>query len=184
MELDLDARRNLELAETLRAKDKKGTLLWVLDKTQTPMGGRQLRSWLEKPLLDAGEIISRQNAVEELVNDTVTRGELTEALKYVTDFERVMTRIVTGTVNCRDLLSLAGGLRSLPDIKRLLQKSKSPMLQRLQDAIDPLTDCADLIEIQYSGTVDQWNSITKGEKWNYNTGNYTVTCTDGTISKN
>ena len=146
MELDLDARRNLELAETLRAKDKKGTLLWVLDKTQTPMGGRLLRSWLEKPLLDAGEIISRQNAVEELVNDTVTRGELTEALKYVTDFERVMTRIVTGTVNCRDLLSLAGGLRSLPDIKRLLQESKSPMLQRLQDAIDPLTDCADLIE--------------------------------------
>ena len=146
MELDLDARRNLELAETLRAKDKKGTLLWVLDKTQTPMGGRLLRSWLEKPLLDAGEIISRQNAVEELVNDTVTRGELTEALKYVTDFERVMTRIVTGTVNCRDLLSLAGGLRSLPDIKRLLQQSKSPMLQKLQEAIDSLTDCADLIE--------------------------------------
>ena len=146
MELDLDARRNLELAETLRAKDKKGTLLWVLDKTHTPMGGRLLRSWLEKPLLDAGEIISRQNAVEELVNDTVTRGELTETLKYVTDFERVMTRIVTGTVNCRDLLSLAGGLRSLPDIKRLLQESKSPMLQKLQDAIDPLTDCADLIE--------------------------------------
>jgi len=146
MELDLDARRNLELAETLRAKDKKGTLLWVLDKTQTPMGGRLLRSWLEKPLLDAGEIISRQNAVEELVNSTVTRGELTEALKYVTDFERVMTRIVTGTVNCRDLLSLAGGLRSLPDIKRLLQQSKSAMLQKLQEAIDPLTDCADLIE--------------------------------------
>ena len=146
MELDLDARRNLELAETLRAKDKKGTLLWVLDKTQTPMGGRQLRSWLEKPLLDAGEIISRQNAVEELVNDTVTRGELTEALKYVTDFERVMTRIVTGTVNCRDLLSLAGGLRSLPDIKRLLQQSRSPMLQKLQESIDSLTDCADLIE--------------------------------------
>ena len=146
MELDLDARRNLELAETLRAKDKKGTLLWVLDKTQTPMGGRLLRSWLEKPLLDAGEIISRQNAVEELVNDTVTRGELTEALKYVTDFERVMTRIVTGTVNCRDLLSLAGGLRSLPDIKQLLQQSKSPMLQKLQEAIDSLTDCADLIE--------------------------------------
>ena len=146
MELDLDARRNLELAETLRAKDKKGTLLWVLDKTQTPMGGRLLRSWLEKPLLDAGEIISRQNAVEELVNDTVTRGELTEALKYITDFERVMTRIVTGTVNCRDLLSLAGGLHSLPDIKRLLQQSKSPMLQKLQEAIDPLTDCADLIE--------------------------------------
>ena len=146
MELDLDARRNLELAETLRAKDKKGTLLWVLDKTHTPMGGRLLRSWLEKPLLDAGEIISRQNAVEELVNDTVVRGELTEALKYVTDLERVMTRVVTGTVNCRDLLAFASGLRSLPDVKRLLQQVKSPLLQKLEAAIDPLTDCADLIE--------------------------------------
>ena len=146
MELDLDARRNLELTETLRAKDKKGSLLWVLDKTQTPMGGRLLRSWLEKPLLDAGEIISRQNAVEELVNSTILRGELTEALKYVTDFERVMTRIVTGTVNCRDLLALAGGLRSLPEIKQLLQQSKSPLLQKLEATIDPLSECADLIE--------------------------------------
>ena len=146
MELDMDARRNLELTETLRSKDKKGTLLWVLDKTRTPMGGRLLRSWLEKPLLDAGEIISRQNAVEELVNDTVFRGELDEALKYVTDLERVMTRIVTGTVNCRDLLGLAGGLRALPEIKAQLQNVKSPLLQKLEAAIDPLTDCAHLIE--------------------------------------
>ena len=146
MELDMDARRNLELQEGLRAKDKKGTLLWVLDKTRTPMGGRLLRSWLEKPLLDAGEIISRQNAVEELVNNTLLRGELDEALKYVTDLERVMTRIVTGSVNCRDLLGFASGLRVLPDIKRLLQQSNSPLLKRLEDAIDPLTDCAVLIE--------------------------------------
>ena len=146
MELDMDARRNLELQEGLRAKDKKGTLLWVLDKTRTPMGGRLLRSWLEKPLLDAGEIISRQNAVEELVNNTLLRGELDEALKYVTDLERVMTRIVTGSVNCRDLLGFASGLRVLPDIKRLLQQANSPLLKRLEDAIDPLTDCATLIE--------------------------------------
>ncbi len=146
MELDLDARRNLELEETLRAKEKKGTLLWVLDKTRTPMGGRQLRSWLEKPLLDAGEIISRQNAVEELVKDTLFRGELEEALKYVTDLERVMTRIITGTVNCRDLLGFASGMRALPDVKRLLGQSKSPLLRKLEQAIDSLTDCADLIE--------------------------------------
>ncbi len=146
MELDMDARRNLELEETLRSKDKRGTLLWVLDKTHTPMGGRLMRSWLEKPLLDMGEIIRRQNAVEELVNDTVGRGELNEALKYVTDLERVMTRIVTGTVNCRDLLGLAGGLRALPEVKRLLRQAKSPLLQKLENAIDPLTDCADLIE--------------------------------------
>ena len=146
MELDMDARRNLELEETLRSKDRRGTLLWVLDKTHTPMGGRLLRSWLEKPLLDAGEIISRQNAVEELVKNVVFRGELEEALKYVTDLERVMTRIVTGTVNCRDLLGLAGGLRALPEVKKQLQQAKSPLLKKLEESIDPLTDCANLIE--------------------------------------
>ena len=81
MELDMDARRNLELTETLRSKEKKGTLLWVLDKTHTAMGGRLLRSWLEKPLLDLLQIERRQTAVEELVNATVCRGELIEALK-------------------------------------------------------------------------------------------------------
>ena len=146
MELDMDARRNLELTETLRSKEKKGTLLWVLDKTHTAMGGRLLRSWLEKPLLDAVEIGRRQSAVEELVNATVCRGELTEALKDVTDLERVTTRIVTGTVNCRDLLGLARGLRSLPFVKEQLRARTSPLLQKLEQAIDPLTDCADLIE--------------------------------------
>ena len=146
MELDMDARRNLELTETLRSKEKKGTLLWVLDKTHTAMGGRLLRSWLEKPLLDAAEIGRRQSAVEELVSATVCRGELKEALKDVTDLERVMTRIVTGTVNCRDLLGLARGLRALPVIKERLSYLESPLLQKLQESIDPLSDCADLIE--------------------------------------
>ena len=146
MELDMDARRNLELTETLRGKDKKGSLLWVLDKTHTPMGGRMLRSWLEKPLLDLNEINRRQTAVEELVNDTVCRGELTEALKDITDFERVATRIVTGTVNCRDLLGLARGLRALPEVKQHLSKLQAPLLQRLEQTIDELRDCAHLIE--------------------------------------
>ena len=146
MELDMDARRNLELTETLRSKEKKGTLLWVLDKTHTAMGGRMLRSWLEKPLLDAVEIGRRQSAVEELVNATVCRGELTEALKDVTDLERVTTRIVTGTVNCRDLLGLARGLRALPVVKQQLQNLESPLLVNLAQTIDPLDDCADMIE--------------------------------------
>ena len=146
MELDMDARRNLELTETLRSKEKKGTLLWVLDKTHTAMGGRMLRSWLEKPLLDAAEIGRRQSAVEELVNATLCRGELTEALKDVTDLERVTTRIVTGTVNCRDLLGLARGLRALPVVKRHLQNLESPLLANLAQTIDPLDDCADMIE--------------------------------------
>ena len=146
MELDLDARRNLELTETLRSKEKKGTLLWVLDKTHTAMGGRLMRSWLEKPLLDPVEITRRQSAVEELVDAPICRGELEEALKDVSDLERVMTRIVTGTVNCRDLLGLARGFRALPEVKRQLDTMEAPLLTKLNQAIDPLTDCADLIE--------------------------------------
>ena len=146
MELDLDARRNLELTETMRSKEKRGTLLWVLDKTHTAMGGRMLRSWLEKPLLDANAIYRRQSAVEELVSSPILRGELTEALKDVTDLERVMTRVVTGTVNCRDLLGLARGLRALPLVKAQLATAESPLLKRLDKEIDPLSDCASLIE--------------------------------------
>ena len=146
MELDIDARRNLELVETMRSKEKRGTLLWVLDKTKTPMGSRLLRSWMEKPLLDANEIISRQNAVEDLLNSTVCRGELMEALSDVTDLERVTARMVTGTVNCRDLLGFARGLRALPEVKKQLQQLDAPLLKRLEQAIDPMTECADMIE--------------------------------------
>ena len=146
MELDLDARRNLELTETMRSKEKKGTLLWVLDKTHTAMGGRMIRSWLEKPLLDLNEINHRQAAVEELVDATIVRGELTDALKDVSDLERVQTRIVTGTVNCRDLLGLARGFRALPEVKSQLQKCDSTLLRRLEQDIDDLQDCAELIE--------------------------------------
>ncbi len=146
MELDMDARRNLELTETMRGKEKRGSLLWVLDKTQTAMGGRMLRSWLEKPLLDPAEIGRRLSAVEELVNDPICRGELAQALQGVSDLERVMTRIVTGTVNCRDLLGLARGFRALPDVQRQLSGRNAVLLRTLHDAIDPLTDCADWIE--------------------------------------
>ena len=146
MDLDIDARRNLELTETMRSKEKKGSLLWVLDKTHTPMGGRMLRSWLEKPLLDPTQIIRRQSAVEELVNSTICRGELTELFKDIPDLERVAARIVTGTVNCRDLLGFARGLRALPEVKQQLQKCQSPLLQKLEHAIDDLCDCAHLIE--------------------------------------
>ena len=146
MELDLDARRNLELTETMRSKEKKGTLLWVLDKTHTAMGGRLLRSWLEKPLLDPAEITRRHSAVEELVDNMVIRGELEEALRDVTDLERVMTRIVTGTVNARDLLGLARGFRALPLVKEQLDRMDAPLLKKLNASIDDLHDCADLIE--------------------------------------
>ena len=146
MALDLDARRNLELTETLRNKEKKGTLLWVLDKTQTAMGGRMLRSWLEKPLLDLAEISKRQAAVANLVDSTIAREELKDSLKNISDLERIIGRVVTGSVNARELLGLAQGLRALPDIKRQAEAFKAPLLKKLSHSIDPLTDCADLIE--------------------------------------
>ena len=146
MELDLDARRNLELTETMRSKEKKGSLLWVLDNTHTAMGGRMLRTWLEQPLMDPVQITSRQNAVAELVGATMQRGELEEMLRDVTDLERVMTRIVTGTVNGRDMLSLSQGLKALPGIKAFLEGCSSPLLKKMGQAIDPLTDCASLID--------------------------------------
>ena len=146
MELDLDARRNLELVETMRSKDKKGSLLWVLDKTHTAMGGRMLRSWLEKPLLDAAQIGRRHSAVEELVNNTICRGELTRILSDISDLERVQTRIVTGSVNGRELLGLLHGLQALPALKAQLDNLRSPLLTKLNQAMDPLTDCAELIE--------------------------------------
>lgn len=146
MELDLDARRNLELTESLRGKEKKGTLLWVLDKTRTAMGGRMMRSWLEQPMLDINEIQRRHTAVEDLVNSTIVRGELTQALGEVSDLERVMTRIVTGSANCRDLLALAHGCRALPGIKAQLARLDAPILKKLNESIDPLSDCAQQIE--------------------------------------
>ncbi len=146
MELDLDARRNLELTQSMRSGEKKGSLLWVLDKTQTAMGGRMIRSWLEKPLLDPLEIERRHVAVEELVNAPIARGELTQALRDVTDLERVMARVVTGTVNCRDLLGLAHGLRALPQVKTELERMEAPLLKKLAQTIDALSDCADSIE--------------------------------------
>ncbi len=146
MELDLDARRNLELTETMRSKDKKGSLLWVLDETSTAMGGRMLRSWLEKPLLDVTQINRRLAAVAELTDSTLCRRELTEGLKEVSDFERVISRIVTGTVNCRDLLGFARGLRAIPELKAQLSSCRAPLLTALEQSMDPLTDLADQIE--------------------------------------
>ena len=146
MELDIDARRNLELTETMRGKEKKGTLLWVLDKTRTSMGSRMLRSWLEQPLLDPVQIERRLAAVEDLVNSTIVRSELRQALSDISDLERIQSRIVTGHVNARDLLGFARGCRCLPEVKSHLSRLEAPLLKALDQAVDPLTDCADLIE--------------------------------------
>ncbi len=145
LELDLTARRNLELTETLRGGEKRGSLLWVLDKTRTAMGSRMLRGWLEKPLLSPKRISMRLNAVEELTNVTLTRETLRETLAGVTDFERVMARIVTGAANGRDLVALDNGCRPLREIKAAIADLHAPMFDVLRDELDELTDLSEKI---------------------------------------
>ena len=146
MGLDLTARRNLELTQTLRGKEKRGSLLWVLDKTKTAMGGRLLRSWLEHPLVQPAQINKRLSAVEELVKSTVCREELLLNLREISDFERVITRIATGSANCRDLASLSQGATYLPQLRDHLSVCKASLLQVLFEQIDPLSDLKDLID--------------------------------------
>jgi len=146
MELDLTARRNLELAATLRGGEKKGSLLWVLDKTCTPMGHRLIRSWLEKPLLSPVQIGKRQGAVGDLVNDSVTRQELQRALKEVTDLERLIGRVVYGTAGGRDLVSLSRGLGKLPELRLLLSPFSSALLSVLRENLDDLGELRRLID--------------------------------------
>ena len=140
MDLDLAARRNLELTQTMRAGEKRGSLLWVLDHTKTAMGSRLLRSWLEKPLLNPQQINKRLEAVEELVNATVAREELILLLREVSDLERIMARIVTGTCNCRDFRQLSAGAEKLPQIKEALGHCRSGLLQILFEQLDDLSD--------------------------------------------
>ncbi len=145
MELDLTARRNLELTETLRGKEKRGSLLWVLDKTRTAMGGRMLRSYLEKPLLRPQEITKRSESVEVLVNNSVERQELQLVLREITDMERSIGRIVAGTANARDLLSLTTAMQHLPQLKQMLRQLSGARLKELMVRLDPLEDlCQEL----------------------------------------
>ncbi len=139
MELDWTTRKSLELTESLRSGEKKGSLLWVLDKTKTPMGGRMLRSWVERPLLSAVAIKRRLSAVNELVNNHVKRGELITALRDITDMQRLVGRAVYGTAGGKDLRSLANCAAALPVITGLLQDFKSNGLCAIRD-MDILED--------------------------------------------
>ena len=145
MSLDINARRNLELTEKLRDKSKKGTLLWVLDKTATSMGGRLLRRWLSDPLIDVTEINNRLEAVKEFKDDLMLRGELSASLKGVYDIERLAGKISYGNANARDLNSLKSSASKLPEIKKLIANTKSNMLRKLYDELDPLEDIFALI---------------------------------------
>jgi DNA mismatch repair protein MutS len=146
MSLDLSTRRNLELCETMRGREKRGTLLWVLDKTKTAMGKRLLRTRIEQPLLNCAEIVRRHNAVGEFFGDSLLRADLADALSGVYDLERLMTRIVYGTANARELKSLSQTAEKLPGLKGRLRGVKSLLLKEIYDGIDPLDDIYRLIE--------------------------------------
>ncbi len=146
MSLDINARRNLELTEKMRDKSKKGTLLWVLDKTSTSMGGRHLRRWINDPLIDVTEINNRLGAVKELKDNIMLRGDITELLKKVYDIERLAGRISYGSATGRDLISLKNSAKQLPEVKKILANTKSPLLQELYLKLDELADIYELIE--------------------------------------
>mgnify|MGYP002673501827 FL=1 len=140
MEIDVSSRRNLELCETMRQREKRGSLLWVLDRTKTAMGARLLRTDLQTPLTDVKQILRRQSAVSELYANFMLREELGEALRCIFDLERLMTRIIYGTANARDLRSIADTLGVVPRIKELLGDCKGEELRYLCASLDPLTD--------------------------------------------
>ena len=146
MELDLTARRNLELTETLRSGEKKGSLLWVLDKTKTAMGSRMIRSWIEQPLISPAAIRRRLDGVQALVEHTMEREELILALREVTDLERIIGRVVYGSANARDLASLAAGLGRIPKLRELCAAVDAPLIAEVRQGLDDLTALREELE--------------------------------------
>ena len=146
MSLDINARRNLEITEKLRDRSKKGTLLWVLDKTSTSMGARALRRWLNDPLIDVEEINKRLDGVEELKNNIILRGDIIENLKKVYDIERLAGKMAYGNGTPRDMITLKNSLFKLPEIKKVLEKTTSNYLKEIHENIDELQDIYGLID--------------------------------------
>ena len=146
MIIDSSTRRNLELVETLREKQKRGSLLWVLDKTRTAMGARTLRSFVEQPLIERTEIEERYDAIDEFNTNAITREEIREYLNPVYDLERLITRVTYQTANPRDLIAFRNSIHMLPPIKTLMSDFQSPLLKRLYDQLDTLDELYELIE--------------------------------------
>ena len=184
MALDINARRNLEITEKMRDKSKKGTLLWVLDKTSTSMGGRLLRRWLNDPLIDRKEINDRLDAVEELKDSIILRGDVVDALKKVYDIERLAGKISYGNANGRDMISLKNSVKQLPKIKKVLSTTGAGLLKEIYENIDTLNDIYEIIEksivdeppigvkdggiikIGYNPEIDKLKlATTEGKKW-------------------
>lgn len=184
MIIDSATRRNLELTETMRDKQKRGSLLWVLDKTKTAMGARCLRSFIEQPLIDKNEILKRQQAIADFYEQTIEREELREYLSPIYDMERIMSKISYKTVNPRDLIAFLRSLEMLPHIKMILSQFQTGILKELYDELDTLEDITKLIKdaIQdeppmqikeggiiregYNETIDSLrNAKTEGKNW-------------------
>ena len=146
LEMDINTRRNLELTANMRTKEKKGTLLWVLDKTKTAPGARMLRHWIERPLLNSQHISRRQGAVEELYGNFMLRENITELLSGMLDLERLMTKIVYGTANAKDLRAVCSTISVLPELRELLIPCQSPELVDICDNLDVLADVCELID--------------------------------------
>ncbi|MBR6556969.1 MAG: DNA mismatch repair protein MutS [Clostridia bacterium] len=180
--LDVTARRNLELSETMMRREHRGSLLWVLDKTKTAMGGRLMARWVESPLTNPAAILRRHAAVEEMFENTVARKETAEVLKGIYDMERLTSRIVYGSANARDLLSLRDALAQLPALREQISRLQAPLWQELLSRIDPLENlCAhirdairedplpaitiregDMIREGYNEEVDRLRGLLKG----------------------
>jgi DNA mismatch repair protein MutS len=184
MILDAPTRRNLELTETIREKNKKGSLLWILDKTLTAMGGRMIRRWIEEPLLDVEHINERLSAVEILKDDILLRKELKENLKQIYDLERLAGKIAFGSANPRDLVALGKSVSFLPVIRKLFTDRTVGLLEEILNNIDPLEDVGDLIKMSileepaltlkdggiikggYNGELDELRKVSKeGKHW-------------------
>ena len=147
LDMDINTRRNLELTESMRTKEKRGSLLWVLDKTKTAAGARMLRKWVEHPLLNTASIRRRQGAVEELCGSFMLREELSELLSGVLDLERLVTRMVYGSANGKDLLAIGSTASVIPEIQRLLSTTTSEELRRICISIDPLEDIYNTVRV-------------------------------------
>ena len=168
MALDINSRRNLELTERIKDKSKKGTLLWVLDKTETSMGGRLIRRWINDPLVNVDDINARLNAVEEIKNDLLLSDRIVESLKSIYDIERLAGKISYGTVNARDLISLKNSIMQLPNLKETIKNVNSEFLKNIDSELDILSDIYELIEASIVEepplTVKEGGLIKKGYK--------------------
>ncbi len=184
LEMDVNTRRNLEIVESMRTKEKKGSLLWVLDKTRSSLGARLLRKWIEHPLINQSEIVKRQNAVEELYNSFMLREQISELMDRVLDLERLVTKIVYGSANAKDLRAVANTIGILPELRELLAQCRSDEMREIYEELDTLEDICALIDSSiredapfsvreggmikdgYDKRVDDFRSIVEnGEEW-------------------